>query len=515
MATIERTDRTTGQAAFLEFYGLREQPFGVTPDPRFLYLAPSHGEALASLVYAIETKRGFSALIAEPGMGKTSLLFHLLDKIKSSARTAFLFRPDSNTKELLQSLLTDLGIEAFAQDVPRMHEMLNSVLLDELNAGRKFVWVIDEAQDLDSEVLESVRLLSNFETPASKLMHIVLAGQTALSEKLARPELVQLRQRVSTLVRLEPLSTAETSHYIQHRAWLAGCTNENLFTYESRMLIAHASQGIPRNINNLCFSCLSLGFVEHRKEIEPSIVQEALADQEIDFSKAKASEPPPAYAPRELFDIPFSFSEPNSQPRGSQLWVGLAIFAFIVIPLLLIVVESNSRVDALEVIRGTKGEDIVSKLTGGDVHLPDPPNVNPPSLQPPAVPKWLEDEEKRSSTVGPTDAQADNASLGTPVQSQRGVGLRRRTIRTLAPRPKPAPSRVVYARGGENFNILAFDYYGKSNPSILAQLRAHNPQIKETYPSLKAGQPVVLPDLAPQFPWKGSAAYASHPSSPN
>jgi general secretion pathway protein A len=195
-------DKTKGQTMFLDFYGLREQPFGVTPDPRFLYMTRSHREALASLVYSIETKRGFSALVAEPGMGKTSLLFYLLEKIKPSARTAFLFRPDRNTKELLESLLMDLGVEAASEDVPQMHDQLNSVLLEEMQSGRKFVWVLDEAQDLDNAVLESVRLLSNFETPASKLMHIVLAGQTALSDKLAGPDLVQLRQRVSTHVRL-------------------------------------------------------------------------------------------------------------------------------------------------------------------------------------------------------------------------------------------------------------------------------------------------------------------------
>ena len=227
MPTVESTDNTAGQAVLLDFFGLREQPYGVTPDPRFLYTTASHREALASLIYAIETKRGFSALVAQPGMGKTTLLFHVLDKIKSTARTAFLFRPDGNSRELLQSLLLDLGLEASPKDVPQMHEMLNSVLLEDLHAGRHFVWVIDEAQDLDSEVLESVRLLSNFETPVSKLMHIVLAGQPGLAEKLASPELLQLRQRVSTLAYLEPLSTDEASDYIRHRARQAGCRNPN------------------------------------------------------------------------------------------------------------------------------------------------------------------------------------------------------------------------------------------------------------------------------------------------
>ena len=299
MPTVERTDKTTGQAVLLGFFGLQEQPYGVTPDPRFLYMTASHREALASLVYAIETKRGFSALVAEPGMGKTTLLFHVLERIKSSARTAFLFRPDGNSRDLLQSLLLDLGLEACPKDVPQMHEMLNSVLLEDMHAGRHFVWVIDEAQDLDTEVLESVRVLSNFETPVSKLMHIVLAGQPGLAEKLASPELLQLGQRVSTFAHLEPLSTRETSDYIQHRARQAGCRNSNLFAPESRTLIARASLGLPRNIHNICFSCLSMAFAERRREIDPGIVREVLEDHVFEGGKQAAKQaanasPPPA-----------------------------------------------------------------------------------------------------------------------------------------------------------------------------------------------------------------------------
>ena len=235
MATAECTDKTAGQSAILEFFALREQPFGVTPDPRFLYLTASHREALASLIYGIESKRGFSALIAEPGMGKTTLLFYLLDKLKSTARTAFLFRPDSNTKELLQSLLLDLGLETNPEDVPQMHETLKSALLEDLRDGRHFVWVIDEAQGLDSEVLESVRLLSNFETPASKLMHILLAGQPQLAEKLASQELLQLRQRISIMAQLSPLSMNEAVDYIGFRVRRAGGQNES-YSHRNRSL---------------------------------------------------------------------------------------------------------------------------------------------------------------------------------------------------------------------------------------------------------------------------------------
>src|SRR5579863_4663843 len=191
MPTVEYETKTSGNGRLLEYFGLCDQPFGVTPDPRYLYFSPSHAEAFASLIYAIEAKRGFSALIAEPGMGKTSLMFHLLEKMQHSARTAFLFRPEPDQHGLLRSLLSDLGINTELQSASEMHEVLNDLLLSESRAGRHFVLVIDEAQDLDDSVLESVRLLSNFETPQAKLMHIVLAGQPALAKRLAKPELTQ------------------------------------------------------------------------------------------------------------------------------------------------------------------------------------------------------------------------------------------------------------------------------------------------------------------------------------
>src|SRR4030095_6383756 len=173
-------------ALFVDHLGVREQPFGVTPDPKFLYLGEGHREALAALVYEIESGRGFSALAAEPGMGKTSLLMRLLESMQESPRTAFLFQTEGSSREFLRALLNDLGIVPRGKDLAATHEALNETLLAELNAGRRVIVVIDEAQNLTEKTLESVRLLSNFETPAAKLMHIVLAGQPKLSEKLAK-----------------------------------------------------------------------------------------------------------------------------------------------------------------------------------------------------------------------------------------------------------------------------------------------------------------------------------------
>jgi general secretion pathway protein A len=189
---------------FLDFYKLKEQPFGVTPDPHYLYLGASHREALASLFHGIKIGRGILVLVAPPGMGKTTLLFRLLEHLRGSARTAFLFQTQCDSCGLLRYLLADLGIETRGQDFVTMHEQLNELLLREASTGKRFVLVIDEAQNLEDLVLETVRVLSDFQTPSQKLLQIVFAGQSQLAEKLRRPELAQLGQRISILARLEP-----------------------------------------------------------------------------------------------------------------------------------------------------------------------------------------------------------------------------------------------------------------------------------------------------------------------
>src|SRR6266852_3208750 len=207
---------------FLDFFGLREQPFGVTPDPRYLYLSPGHREALASLYYGIESNRGFLSLVAKPGMGKTTLLFHLLAKFEHSAKTAFLFQTQCTTREFMRFLLAELGYDTGDHDFVKMHEEFNKHLLREARAGNRFIVVVDEAQNLEPSVLETIRLLSDFETPEAKLLQIVLAGQPELADKLASRNMAQLRQRVSLVSGLKPFAVSDTGSYIQHRLRVAG-----------------------------------------------------------------------------------------------------------------------------------------------------------------------------------------------------------------------------------------------------------------------------------------------------
>ena len=268
---------------YLKFFGLSEQPFGVTPDPRFLYLSAAHREALASLQYGIEANRGFLGLIAKPGMGKTTLLFHLLEKFHASAHTAFIFQTQCSPREFLRFLLAELGYEGDTQDFVRLHEEFNRRLLQEAGAGKRMVVVIDEAQNLSPEVLETVRLLSDFETPRAKLMHIILSGQPQLADKLASPGLAQLRQRVSIVHGLDPLPSWEVKNYIEHRLKIAGYSGDPLFVAETYETIAEFTEGIPRNVNNFCFNALSLAYALQKKVVDSDIVKEVTSD--LDISK--------------------------------------------------------------------------------------------------------------------------------------------------------------------------------------------------------------------------------------
>ena len=265
----------------LDYFRLREQPFGVTPDPRFFYPSDTHREAMASLLYGVQSERAFMAMVAQPGMGKTMLLFHLLEQLGSGVRTAFLFQTQCDSRELLGYLLTDLGLKVQGCDPIQMHEQLKEELLREARAGRRVVVIIDEAQNLDTSVLETVRLLSDFECPSRKLMQIILAGQPQLSQKIGSPELVQLRQRLSMIIQIKPLPPKDVATYIARRLQVAGYTGPALFSPEAVGMIAVRSRGIPRIINNYCFNSLSLAFATKRTSVDAEVVSEVTHDLEL------------------------------------------------------------------------------------------------------------------------------------------------------------------------------------------------------------------------------------------
>jgi len=283
----------------LDYYKLREQPFGATPDSRFLFASETHREALASLLYGVAAGRGFVALIAMPGMGKTTLLFESMRKLRGSTKTVFLFQTISSPHEFLTALLADLGVQETHGGLIALQAKLNDILVEQASRGERLVVVIDEAQNLDDSVLEFARMLSNFETEQQKLVQIILSGQPQLAAKLASPQLMQLRQRISMVAYLQPLSVEETGLYVAHRLRVAGHRSDKpLFTSAALQLIARHSRGIPRNINNLCFNAMSLGCALKRNMIDAEVIKEVIAD--LDLAPAKFLGPVSAHKGKRL-----------------------------------------------------------------------------------------------------------------------------------------------------------------------------------------------------------------------
>lgn len=253
---------------YLEFYGFREMPFNITPDPKFLFLSPTHLEALQHLRYGIEEKKGFIVLTGEVGCGKTTLCRRLLDELDDhNVETALILNPRLSETQILQAILRELGCSSKHRSRTDLLDALNSHLLRLIEQGKNIVLIIDESQNMSFEALEHVRLLSNLETNTQKLLQIILIGQPELKRKLEREELRQLRQRVLVYCELQPLNAEQVGHYIQHRISLAGGNGRPTFTPRAVKSIHRRSKGIPRIINNLCDKALLAAFVKSTDQV--------------------------------------------------------------------------------------------------------------------------------------------------------------------------------------------------------------------------------------------------------
>jgi general secretion pathway protein A len=264
---------------YQSFYGFTEMPFNITPDPKFLYLSPTHQEALQHLVYGVKEKKGFILLIGEVGSGKTTLCRRFLNELDPAHfDTALILNTRITELEILRTILTELGETELAQSHYGLASQINRVLLERIDRGRDIVLVIDEAQNLSFKVLEQIRLLSNLETDKQKLLQIVLIGQPELKELLAQDRLRQLRQRILVNAELRPLTLNDTIHYIQHRLTLAGASGRPYFTPASTRSLHRFSKGIPRIINNVCDKALLSAFVRDSDEVNYWDVRRAIRE---------------------------------------------------------------------------------------------------------------------------------------------------------------------------------------------------------------------------------------------
>src|SRR5229473_2474172 len=295
---------------YKSFFGLKDSPFNVSPDPRYLYWTKTTQEVLSALTYGIQSRKGFILLTGEVGTGKTTLLNQLLDWTRDQdVATAFVFNSQLlSVSQLFDFIMADFGISCESRLKSHVLLKLNQWLLDRYRAGRTTVLIIDEAQNLSDQVLEEIRLLTNLETSREKLLQIVLSGQPELEEKLKQPQLRQLRQRIVLHCKLYPLDLEETGSYIAQRLRIAGANGQPIFTPEAVERTYAFSLGIPRVINLLCEHTLISAFVDNQRTVSASKVEEVARELELDQIRPIAPSPPegnveslnPTKAPRNL-----------------------------------------------------------------------------------------------------------------------------------------------------------------------------------------------------------------------
>lgn len=268
---------------YLDYYGLTQAPFDITPNPRFLFHSTKHREAINHLLYGIRERKGFVQLTGEVGAGKTTLCRALLEQLDGRFSTALILNPVMSAEELVRAIAAEFGLDVTSRDRLETIATINEHLLIQVQNGRDCVLIIDEAQDLTDDLLEQVRLLSNIELDDRKLLQIVLLGQPELRDRLNNPRLRQLRQRITVRYHLAPLTRLEVGQYVQHRLELAGADGAPQFTHPAFWRIFHYSGGIPRLINAVCDKALLAGFVEQSERINYRMVSRAIRELEGDI----------------------------------------------------------------------------------------------------------------------------------------------------------------------------------------------------------------------------------------
>ena len=398
---------------YQDAFGLRDSPFGLTPDPRYLFLTDAHKEAIASVTYGLQERKGFVLILGEVGTGKTTIIRHILGRLGPDTKAAFVFNPAIGFEELLRVVLRELEVPCRSRLRTEMVETLHRFLLDEAVAGRVVALIIDEAQHLSSTVLEELRMLSNLETTRSKLLQIILVGQPELGAKLARPELRQVRQRVGLVAELRPLSRSETRDYIRHRLEVAGGDQRAIFTRRALRLIHRGSAGIPRLINIACDKAMILAYGAGRRRVNRGLVAAALEDWTI-FDRRAVSK---VGARSDRRDVRSRF---RKQPKGRRF---ARIAAAVLLPLigagaLVLTIPRTAELLRVQTPAGQPAAPAASAPapTPAPTALAQPPAAAVPDRPQASVPAAPQAATSSVSAQQPL-VPPDTTSLPTPVPS--------------------------------------------------------------------------------------------------
>ena len=436
---------------YLDFYNLKTEPFQITPNPDFLYLSPSHREALATITYAVEQGKGFMALVGEVGLGKTTLLQTFLQERQGvKEKVIYLFNSRFSYDGLLRALARELDLESVSEEPEVLLNHIYQALIREYAQGNNVVLLIDEAQGLQEETLEGLRLISNLETPTEKLVQIILVGQPELADKLDRYELRQLKQRIAVQAILAPLTPEESREYLRFRLEKAGGRAEDIFTRRALERIVLWAAAIPRTLNILADNALVTGFGYRRKPVTVKVVKEVIADL-----------------------------EGRERPFFSRFFLALtASLASLLLMLgvLVVAVYYNPPLSG-------------SKIS---VTQPEADQAAQPTV------KGIFERGEILPSAGPLPVMEreviEPAALDSPPKRQAEVS-RAPEQEPAAAEERPAPgfplTRTV--RKDENLYRMILEVYGASNPELWDLVRKRNPRIKEDL-KIIVGQKIVFPE---------------------
>jgi general secretion pathway protein A len=446
---------------YLGFYGLKKEPFHTTPDPNFLYLSPSHKEAMGAIIYGIEKRKGFIAIFGEVGVGKTTIIRAYLEQTSHrKQKTVYILNPVVSFHELLTDIFRSLDLVPAHDDSASMVNQLHEALIQEYRSDSTVVLVIDEAQNMPVKTLEQLRLLSNLETSTDKLIQMVLIGQPELHTLLDHPTLKSLQQRIALRATIQSLNQKESQAYVEHRVALASATGAPLFTQGALKLIIHQAQGIPRKLNIICDNALITGYGRQRKPVSISEVREILADMD---------------ASRSSYLLKWAV--------GVAAAILLAIGTFLFNPNFLPGNGGVSPIDPVELHDADK--------TGISERVPQERTDTLGGAQSPMAASGPQKAAPDSETV-----VEETGSGFIPEPEKKVVGNLKSTGGTVGVPAKPR-SRVSKAtravKEGDNLSQIAQEAYGSSSRQYVEWVRRHNPHIADPNIILP-GQKIVLPE---------------------
>jgi general secretion pathway protein A len=457
---------------YLSFYGLKKEPFHTTPDPNFLYLSPSHKEAMGTIIYGIEKRKGFIAIFGEVGVGKTTIIRAYLEKTSDrKQKTVYILNPIVSFHGLLTDIFRSLELVPTHDDSAEMVNQLQEALICEYRSGSTVVLVIDEAQNMPVQTLEQLRLLSNLETSTDKLIQIVSIGQPELHTLLDHPTLKSFQQRIALRATIQPLTQKASQAYIEHRVALASATGAPLFTEGALKLIIREAHGIPRRLNILCDNALITGYGRQRKPVSVNEVKEILVDMD---------------ASRSSYLMKWAV--------GVAAAILLAIGTFLLSPIFLPEKGGGSLLSPVE------GNNL--NETGTSNRMPQESTesladkrISMPSSEPQnesAIPDKTLEETDSDVVAEPADTVVKSIQ-SVPAKSRMAVSKvesSRKKSGGTANSPK-IPTRAV--KEGENLSQIANEAYGSSSMQYVEWVRRHNPQIVDP-DIILPGQKIVLPE---------------------